>query len=78
MAINKPFMASAVMGFICFMTLNELQNVSDLFALFAGFLASSSSYFLALVVVSGGTKDIREYFSYGRLIFFKKINFAGE
>ncbi|MBM9513277.1 MOP flippase family protein [Desulfogranum marinum] len=71
-AIYKPFTASLAMGIVCFLLQNSMKAGDDIFVLAICFVASLVVYLLAMVAVSGGTKDLREYYSYGRLAFTRK------
>lgn len=71
-AIYKPLVASLAMGSACFLLLRNLNSWPDVAALSVCFVVSLGAYLLALIVLSGGSKDIREYYSYGRLVFAKK------
>lgn len=70
--VYKPLLASLIMGGAGYLFLNTFKDLPDFSALFFCFIASFGSYILALIAIGGGTKDIREYYSYGRLIFSKK------
>lgn len=70
--VYKPLLASLIMGGAGYLFLNTFKELSDFSALFFCFIASLGCYLLALIAIGGGTKDIREYYSYGRLIFSKK------
>lgn len=71
-AIYKPLAAGLLMGVSCFLLLFNLNSLSDVAALSGCFVVSLGVYLLALIVISGGAKDIREYYSYARLVFAKK------
>lgn len=71
-ATYKPLAASLVMGAVCFVVLRNLNDFPDLAVLISCFLTGLSVYLLALIAVSGGVKELREFYSYGRLVFAKK------
>jgi PST family polysaccharide transporter len=71
-AIYKPVMASGLMAVACFLVLIQFDHLPDLLILIVCFVAGLLTYLLSSVAVSGGTKDLREYYSYGRLVFSRK------
>jgi PST family polysaccharide transporter len=71
-AIYKPFLASIAMGSACFVLISKLYFLSDLALLMVCSFVALSIYLIATIVVSGGTKDLRELYSYGRLVLTKK------
>jgi len=68
-AIYKPLLSSMAMGAVCFLLLRQLYYLSDLVVLTVCFIVSLLVYFFGMIVVSGGTKDLREFYSYVRLVF---------
>ncbi|MDO3379728.1 lipopolysaccharide biosynthesis protein [Geoalkalibacter halelectricus] len=71
MTIYKPLAAGIGMGLVCFYLLRVLDNFSDPISLLICLVVSVATYLLAFTVISGGAKDLREFYSYGRLIFAK-------
>ncbi|MDY0093818.1 MAG: lipopolysaccharide biosynthesis protein [Candidatus Vecturithrix sp.] len=72
MAIYRPFLASLAMAAVCFALLRQLDNWSDLVALAVCFVASLLVYVLFTIVIANGAQDLREFYSYGRLVFTQK------
>lgn len=72
MAIYKPVIASGLMAAAAFLLLIQFDHLSDLLVLIVCFVASLLIYLLSSVAVSGGTKDLREYYSYVLLVFSRK------
>lgn len=72
MAIYKPVMASSLMAVACFLLLVQISYLTDLLVLIVCFVGSLIVYLLGSIVVSGGAKDLREYYSYVRLVFSRK------
>lgn len=71
-AIYKPFTASLTMGAICFFLQKSIGEISDISFLTICFVASLGVYLLSMMALAGGGKDLREYYSYGRLAFSRK------
>lgn len=70
-SISKPLAASFIMGIVCFMIQSSIGGMGDLSVISISFIVSFPAYLLATVAVSGGFREIREYLSYGRLVFGK-------
>ncbi len=71
-AIYKPFIASLAMTAICFFLQSYIRETSDTYVLTIVFVAGFAVYLLAIMTFSGGVKDLREYYSYGKLAFARK------
>lgn len=71
-AIYKPLLASFVMGGGCLALLRFMVDINIVVSLFLIFVSCSAIYLLTFAVLTGGIRDLLEYFSYGRLIFDKK------
>jgi len=71
-SIYKPLLASTAMGAVCFVLLGNLYYLSDFVVLIICFIIGLLVYLLATIIFSGGAKDIREFYSYGRLVLSKK------
>lgn len=71
-AICKPLSASTIMGGGCFVLLKLINHMHVLTVLSAIFSFASALYLLMYMAVSGGLKDLQEYFSYGKLIINRK------
>ena len=70
-AVYKPFTASMFMGIAGFLTLISIPDLQDISIVAFIFVISLITYILALIFVSWGLKDIREYYNYGRIVFAK-------
>lgn len=71
-AIYKPLTASLSMGLICYYFQMSIKDISNFYIISICFVLSFCVYLFALWAVSGGSKDLREYYSYGRLAFVRK------
>lgn len=71
-AIYKPLTASFAMAGAGLLLQRSLLGTKDVYVLPICFLVSLLVYLIALVLVSGGTEDLREYYSYGRFALAKK------
>ena len=60
------------MGATCFFLQKSIGEIGDISVLTFCFIASMGIYLLAIMALSGGAKDLREYYSYGWLIFARK------
>jgi PST family polysaccharide transporter len=72
LAICRPFIASLIMGIVCYVLVYYLQFNSNLPILFISFIASAIIYLVSITIVSGSTRDLWEYYEYGRLAFGKR------
>ena len=61
--------ASLAMGLACYVLLQNINNLSDLSVLLLCFLFGSAIYLISMTVMPGGKRDVREYYSFGRLVF---------
>ena len=71
-AIYKPLVASLAMAVAGFFMTTRLNGLSEVPILLACFGMSVVIYLLALIVLPGGSKDLSEYYSFGRLVFSSK------
>lgn len=71
LAISKPAVASIIMGVACFIVQESMSGLCDIAVLTISFVSCFVVYCLAVIVISGGTKDIHEFYSYARLAFTK-------
>lgn len=76
--IVKPILASIVMGFSVFYLHSSMVGFGNISILFVCFFAGVVFYLLAIIGVSGGMKDLREYYSYGALLIKNKNNVGVE
>jgi O-antigen/teichoic acid export membrane protein len=72
LSVYRPLVASLVMGFGCFLLLRLIGDINVLAELILAFTTCAGMYLLTFSALSGGIFDLREYFSYGRLIFERK------
>ena len=70
-AIKKPFVASLVMGVICYILVSNMKDMNNIVSLISCFVASLFTYLGSIVILSGGLKDLREYHEYLKLILSK-------
>jgi len=71
-AVWKPIFGCVGIWCVCSILLRNIGGLADIIVLIISFCVSFVIYFFCLIVVSGGLSDLREYYSYGRLIFSKK------
>lgn len=69
LSVYRPLVAGLVMGFGCFLLLRLIGDINVLAELILAFTTCAGMYLLTFSALSGGIFDLREYFSYGRLIF---------
>lgn len=76
-AIYRPLFAALGMGIFCFYLNHSLSKVGDVFVLIFCLFASIVVYLTILIAISGGANDLREYYAYGRLAFFRNRQTVG-
>jgi O-antigen/teichoic acid export membrane protein len=72
-AILRPMTASLCMGAAIFPAYLFLQNQSDIMVIGTCFVLGLSAYLLVWVLIPGGIQTLREFRSYGPVVFGKKI-----
>jgi O-antigen/teichoic acid export membrane protein len=77
-SIYRPLFAALGMGIFCFFLNRSLSEAGDVLVLAFCFLASIVVYLIVLTMISGGAKDLREYYAYWRLAFFRNRQALGE
>lgn len=70
-SISKPLFASLGMGIGCWCLLILIYESSEIFAVTLCLVFSVFAYFSFFVLFSSGLKDLKEYFSYAKVIFSK-------
>jgi len=70
-SVFKPVFSSIVMGIGCYYLLQVTGSFPDIYVLTISFIFAVPIYLLALMVVSGGSKDVLEYLSYIKVVFGK-------
>jgi PST family polysaccharide transporter len=71
-SVHRPFFASFLMGCMCFITTHFLSDLNMIGVLIIGLIISSVVYVLSFSLFPDGLNDLREYFSYRRLLYEKK------
>lgn len=71
LAIYRPMLAALIMGLGCYYLNNYLAQFGGNLILALNIAVSAGLYLIALVIISGGIGELREYFEYGRLVFQK-------
>jgi len=70
--IIKPMIASIVMAFGCLILLFYIADFNVFFILMIGFLSSALIYLIVFSIMPGGFITLKEYFSYGRLLYERR------
>jgi O-antigen/teichoic acid export membrane protein len=68
-AIYKPFTASLSLGTVCSLLHHAMNGAADVIVLSVCFAVGLIVYLAASIVLSGGARDLREYYAYGRIAF---------
>lgn len=71
-SISKPLLSSLSMGIGCWYLLNIMSQFSELFVISAALVFSIVNYLFFIVLYSLGFNDLKEYFSYTKVIFSKQ------
>lgn len=71
-AIIRPLVASIVMAFWCFEFLVYTVSINVFYVLTLGFVSSSVIYLIVFSILPGGFVTLREFFSYGQLLYGNK------
>ena len=69
--IWKPVTASLGMGIVAWLVLQACYECSNPVVLMTSFISSILCYPVIITILAGGTSEIRQYYSYFRLVFSK-------
>ncbi|MDY0143631.1 MAG: lipopolysaccharide biosynthesis protein [Bacteroidales bacterium] len=74
LSIYKPFTASLIVGIACYVIINFdlLSAYQDVIILIITFSFSILIYLISIIIISGGPKDLIEYYNFMRLAFGKR------
>ena len=70
-AVRKPLVASLIMGSVCYLIILKLKSTCDSNVLMVCLPVSVLIYIGSIILFSGGLKDFRELYEYGKLVFVK-------
>lgn len=68
-SIYRPLISSLAMGTICFFLRQFMGVAGDIAVLSVCAIAGLTFYLLTMIAVSGGSEELYEYYSYGRMAF---------
>lgn len=71
-SIYKPAIAGMAAGGFGFLLHSNMVGLGDIAVIVSCFMASFSIFFFMLILVSGGTDDLKQYYLYGKIILAKK------
>ncbi len=71
LSIYRPIFSSLIMGCSCFLLQKVMTSLDFIIVLILSFIISLVLYLLFIFLIPGGGGDLREYFSYCRLVFSK-------
>ncbi len=72
-AISRPTIASIIMGVIILLSQLYFTNVSDITSIFCSLIFGFLAYFIALLLMPGGSVFLREFLSYKSVLFKKDL-----
>lgn len=71
LSISKPAIASIIMGLVSVFLVKYLANLKDIYILLSCCVFCFFVYLLCWALIPGGTKNLKEYYLYGFLLFNK-------